>query len=132
MCGGFGRSAIKYLTDLNHNRKLDGKEYLLSDFVHTTATDECAACQRELASLVPAVVQHCAGIMAQGTPWQRWLVAGLRAGCPSVILPRHLIRRLSAWRCPNARCRLFWLGGSGCKALISVLPGSLKTLIAWS
>lgn len=38
--GDFGQIAIKYFADLNGNRKLDGKEYLLSDFIHTTASDE--------------------------------------------------------------------------------------------
>jgi hypothetical protein len=36
----FGQVAVKYYKDLNGNRKLDGKEELLSDFVHTTPYDE--------------------------------------------------------------------------------------------
>ena len=36
----FGRVAIKYFVDHNGNRKLDGKEYLLSDFIHTTPNEE--------------------------------------------------------------------------------------------
>lgn len=36
----FGKVAVKYFKDTNGNRKRDGKEALLSDFVHTTPYDE--------------------------------------------------------------------------------------------
>jgi hypothetical protein len=36
----FGQVAIKYFVDANHNGKLDAKEYLLSDFIHTTPNEE--------------------------------------------------------------------------------------------
>ena len=36
----FGRVTVKYFKDTNGNRKLDGKEALLSDFIHTTPYDE--------------------------------------------------------------------------------------------
>lgn len=39
----FGRVAVKYFKDTNDNRKLDGKETLLSDFIHTTPYDEMEA-----------------------------------------------------------------------------------------
>jgi hypothetical protein len=36
----FGQVAIKYFVDTNHNLKLDGKEAILSDFIHTTPDEE--------------------------------------------------------------------------------------------
>lgn len=36
----FGHMSIKYFVDRNHNYKKDGKEEILSDFIHTTPDDE--------------------------------------------------------------------------------------------
>jgi hypothetical protein len=36
----FGQIAVKYFSDTNKNRKLDGKETILSDFIHTTPDEE--------------------------------------------------------------------------------------------
>ena len=36
----FGHISVKYFKDLNNNRKLDGKERILGDFIHTTPDDE--------------------------------------------------------------------------------------------
>lgn len=36
----FGHIAIKYFVDSNHNYKKDGKESIISDFIHSTQPDE--------------------------------------------------------------------------------------------
>lgn len=36
----FGHISVKYFKDLNKDRKLNGKEYIMGDFMHTTPSDE--------------------------------------------------------------------------------------------
>lgn len=36
----FGHTSVKYFKDTNHNWRLDGKEQVLGDFIHTTPPDE--------------------------------------------------------------------------------------------
>lgn len=40
MLNDFGPVAVKYFRDTNHNWKLDGKESIVSDFIHTTPFEE--------------------------------------------------------------------------------------------
>jgi len=36
----FGHVSVKYFKDLNHDRRLNGKESIMGDFIHTTPVDE--------------------------------------------------------------------------------------------
>ncbi|EDM35107.1 hypothetical protein PBAL39_16536 [Pedobacter sp. BAL39] len=36
----FGHTSVKYFKDTNHNWRMDGKEKILGDFIHTTPGDE--------------------------------------------------------------------------------------------
>lgn len=36
----FGHTSVKYFKDTNHNWRMDGKEQIMGDFIHTTPPDE--------------------------------------------------------------------------------------------
>lgn len=38
----FGHISVKYFKDMNNDRKMNGKEYIMGDFIHTTPPDEAA------------------------------------------------------------------------------------------
>ena len=42
----FGHISVKYFRDLNNDRKLNGKESIMGDFIHTTPVDESRTAQK--------------------------------------------------------------------------------------
>lgn len=47
----FGHVSVKYFKDVNNDRKMNGKEYVMGDFIHTTPTDEAATASRKIFQL---------------------------------------------------------------------------------
>ena len=47
----FGHVSVKYFKDVNLDRKMNGKEYVMGDFIHTTPTDEAATARRKIFQL---------------------------------------------------------------------------------
>lgn len=77
----FGQVAVKYFVDANYNRKLDGKEQLLSDFIHTTPNEELELAisrKREPTSPMTLEVSHgCIHLLPN--IMQDWVAKGVLA-----------------------------------------------------
>ncbi|MET4084065.1 hypothetical protein ABIB40_004039 [Pedobacter sp. UYP30] len=48
----FGHVSVKYFKDTNHDWKMDGKEHILGDFIHTTPGDEASTSKKQNFNLV--------------------------------------------------------------------------------
>ena len=50
----FGANAVRYFVDLNKNRKLDGREHLSGEMIHTTPENEAQDAKKETVTLAPS------------------------------------------------------------------------------
>ncbi len=47
----FGHVSVKYFKDINHDRRMNGKEHIMGDFIHTTPGDEASTVSRKIFQL---------------------------------------------------------------------------------
>ncbi|RZK87756.1 MAG: hypothetical protein EOO62_38710 [Hymenobacter sp.] len=84
----FGQVAVKYFVDTNHDRKLDGKETVLSDFIHTTPDEELElAIGKKLKPSSPMTLSESHGcIHMLPNIMQDWVAQGiLKVGATLVV-----------------------------------------------